>query len=177
MRKKDQAIHRLKPRRLLHCQRGRGHRLWLFTDADADYGYSQFYDSIDRILIGRKTYDQSLEFDEYPYKGKTKRCVRVYSKCKADRRSKCRVCLFRCPGICKETDPLAGQGHLACWRRGYHFYPAECWIGRRDHFIDSSHNPQQRHNTAVQGYTRQMKMKLTKSISCKSGLVQLWYEL
>jgi dihydrofolate reductase len=51
-----------KPRRL-HCrQRGRGHRLWLFTDADADYGYSQFYDSIDRILIGRKTYDQSLEF-------------------------------------------------------------------------------------------------------------------
>jgi hypothetical protein len=69
------------------------------------------------------------------------------------------------------------QGHLACWRRGHHFCPAECWIGRRDHFIDSSHNPQQRHNTAVQGYTRQMKMKLTKSISCKSGLVQLWYEL
>lgn len=30
--------------------------------ADANYGYLQFYDSIDRILIGRKTYDQSLEF-------------------------------------------------------------------------------------------------------------------
>jgi dihydrofolate reductase len=41
---------------------------WLFTDED--YGYAKFYDSIDTILVGRKTYDQSLKFDEYPYKGK-----------------------------------------------------------------------------------------------------------
>ena len=41
---------------------------WLFTDED--YGYAKFYDSIDTILVGRKTYDQSLEFDKYPYKGK-----------------------------------------------------------------------------------------------------------
>ena len=41
---------------------------WLFTDAD--YGYTKFFDSIDTILVGRKTYDQSLEFDECPYKGK-----------------------------------------------------------------------------------------------------------
>ena len=41
---------------------------WLFTDAD--YGYTKFYDSIDTIIVGRKSYDQSLTFDEYPYKGK-----------------------------------------------------------------------------------------------------------
>jgi dihydrofolate reductase len=41
---------------------------WLFSNAD--YGYTKFYDSIDAILVGRKTYDQSLKFDEYPYKGK-----------------------------------------------------------------------------------------------------------
>ena len=41
---------------------------WLFSDSD--YGYAKFYDSIDTILIGRKTYDQSLTFEEYPYKGK-----------------------------------------------------------------------------------------------------------
>ena len=41
---------------------------WLFSDAD--YGYTKFYDSIDTILVGRKTYDQSLTFEEYPYKGK-----------------------------------------------------------------------------------------------------------
>jgi dihydrofolate reductase len=62
MREKGQAIHRLKPRRLHTLPERTGHRLWLFTDADADYGYSQFYDSINTILIGRKTYDQSLEF-------------------------------------------------------------------------------------------------------------------
>jgi len=41
---------------------------WLFTNED--YGYAKFYDSIDTILVGRKTYDQSLKFDEYPYKGR-----------------------------------------------------------------------------------------------------------
>jgi dihydrofolate reductase len=41
---------------------------WLFSDAD--YGYTKFYDSIDTIFVGRKTYEQSLTFEEYPYKGK-----------------------------------------------------------------------------------------------------------
>jgi len=41
---------------------------WLYTDAD--YGYTRFYDSIDTLIVGRKSYDQSLTFDEYPYKGK-----------------------------------------------------------------------------------------------------------
>ena len=41
---------------------------WLLSDSD--YGYTKFYNSIDTILVGRKTYDQSLTFDEYPFKGK-----------------------------------------------------------------------------------------------------------
>jgi dihydrofolate reductase len=41
---------------------------WLFSDAD--YGYAEFYNSIDTIFVGRKTYEQSLTFEEYPYKGK-----------------------------------------------------------------------------------------------------------
>ena len=41
---------------------------WLFTDAD--YGYARFFDAIDTILVGRKTYDQSLTFGENHYKGK-----------------------------------------------------------------------------------------------------------
>lgn len=41
---------------------------WLFTDAD--YGYTEFYDQIDTLLIGRKTYEQVLTFGEYPYPGK-----------------------------------------------------------------------------------------------------------
>lgn len=41
---------------------------WLFTGSD--YGYSQFYDSIDTVLIGRKTYDQVLEFSKSPFEKK-----------------------------------------------------------------------------------------------------------
>jgi dihydrofolate reductase len=41
---------------------------WLFTDND--YGYLEFYNSIDTVLMGRKTYDKALEFEEHPFKGK-----------------------------------------------------------------------------------------------------------
>ncbi|GBO51644.1 dihydrofolate reductase [Pseudanabaena sp. lw0831] len=41
---------------------------WLFTDQD--YGYTDFFASIDRLLIGRITYEQILTFGEYPYAGK-----------------------------------------------------------------------------------------------------------
>jgi len=41
---------------------------WLVDDAD--YGYAQFYDSIDAILMGRKTYEQARGFEQCPFKGK-----------------------------------------------------------------------------------------------------------
>ncbi len=41
---------------------------WLF--ADDDYGYAEFYRSVDCVVMGRKTFDASLRFVEYPYPGK-----------------------------------------------------------------------------------------------------------
>ncbi|MBI5228015.1 dihydrofolate reductase [Candidatus Micrarchaeota archaeon] len=42
---------------------------WLFTDQD--YGYKEFYDSVDTVLIGRTTYEKMLEMGTgYHYKGK-----------------------------------------------------------------------------------------------------------
>jgi dihydrofolate reductase len=41
---------------------------WLFTDQD--YGYTEFFNQIDTVLIGSKTYQQMLGFGEYPYQGK-----------------------------------------------------------------------------------------------------------
>jgi dihydrofolate reductase len=41
---------------------------WLFTDDD--YGFSEFYRSVDCVVMGRKTFDVSMSFDEYPYAGK-----------------------------------------------------------------------------------------------------------
>lgn len=39
------------------------------TEPDAEIGYDDFYESIDTVIMGRKTYDQVLTFGEYPYKG------------------------------------------------------------------------------------------------------------
>ncbi len=41
---------------------------WLFTDQD--YGYTEFFKTIGVVIMGRKTYDQTLTFGEYPFKGK-----------------------------------------------------------------------------------------------------------
>jgi dihydrofolate reductase len=41
---------------------------WLFSDVD--YGYTKFLRSVGTIIMGRKTYDQLLTFDDYPYRGK-----------------------------------------------------------------------------------------------------------
>lgn len=41
---------------------------WLFTDQD--YSYSDFFNSIDTLIMGNKTYQQILGFGEYPYPGK-----------------------------------------------------------------------------------------------------------
>jgi dihydrofolate reductase len=41
---------------------------WLYTDAD--YGYSDFYISVDTVIMGRKTYQKILGAGEFPYQGK-----------------------------------------------------------------------------------------------------------
>ncbi|NQD36697.1 dihydrofolate reductase [Permianibacter sp. IMCC34836] len=41
---------------------------WLFTDQD--YGFTPFFDSVDTLIMGRRSYDLSCSFDEWPYPGK-----------------------------------------------------------------------------------------------------------
>lgn len=40
---------------------------WLFTDQD--YGYAAFIASVDTVLMGRRSYDVSCTFAEWPYPG------------------------------------------------------------------------------------------------------------
>ncbi len=37
---------------------------------DKDYGYSEFFNSVDMVVMGRKTFEQVLQFGEWPYAGK-----------------------------------------------------------------------------------------------------------
>ncbi|MEH2369566.1 dihydrofolate reductase family protein [Nostoc sp.] len=41
--------------------------LSLLDTEDEDYGYTDFYESIDAILLGSKTYEVGLGFDRWPY--------------------------------------------------------------------------------------------------------------
>lgn len=45
---------------------------WLdkFNSSGEDYGYYEFFDSIETVLMGSSTYRQILDFGEFPYKGK-----------------------------------------------------------------------------------------------------------
>lgn len=45
---------------------------WLrpFENTGEDYGYAEFYASVEAVLMGRKTYEQCLQFPEWPYAGK-----------------------------------------------------------------------------------------------------------
>ena len=38
-----------------------------------DYGYKQFFDGVDALVVGRKTYEVALGFEPWPYAGK--RCI------------------------------------------------------------------------------------------------------
>ena len=43
---------------------------WLPQGEPEDYGYTEFYSGVDALVMGRRTYDQVLEFGQWPYAGK-----------------------------------------------------------------------------------------------------------
>ena len=43
---------------------------WLPQGDPDDYGYTDFYSTVDAVVMGRRTYDQVLTFGEWPYAGK-----------------------------------------------------------------------------------------------------------
>lgn len=44
---------------------------WLPEGDPRDYGYTEFYAGVEALVMGRRTYDQVLEFCQWPYSGKT----------------------------------------------------------------------------------------------------------
>ncbi len=52
---------------------GRLDFLALVEQEGQDYGYSEFFATVDALVIGRNTYETALSFPEWPYLGK--RCI------------------------------------------------------------------------------------------------------
>ena len=44
---------------------------WLPEGETEDYGYTEFNAGVEALVMGRRTYDQVLEFGQWPYSGKT----------------------------------------------------------------------------------------------------------
>lgn len=56
---------------------------WLFkTEGEGDNGYSEFYNTVDTILIGRRTYDWIIEKEKGNFPYKNKECY-IFSRSKS----------------------------------------------------------------------------------------------
>jgi dihydrofolate reductase len=69
-----------------------------------DYGYKVFFDSVDALVIGRKTYDTVLAFEQWPYE--TKRCTVVTRSPPASRHGE----TFHAGSLSSLLDRLATDG-------------------------------------------------------------------
>jgi dihydrofolate reductase len=146
---------------------------WLFTDED--YGYSKFYRSIDTIIMGRRTYDQLLEFDEYPYNGK-----KAYVFTRNTKRTNDGHADFISSDIASFVRKLKRLTGKDIWLvGGSDIVSLLLNAGLIDRIILSVHPILLGRGIPLFNDLdrRQVRMKLTKSISYPSGLVQVHYDL
>lgn len=88
---------------------------WLkpFEGGAEDYGYAEFYASVDAVLLGRKTYEQCLAFPEWPYPGK--RCW-IFSRSLSDMTEA--AVRFTRESPSKALEHLAAEGVRRAWLVG-----------------------------------------------------------
>ena len=147
---------------------------WLFTDAD--YGYMKFYDSIDTIIVGRKSYDQSLTFDEYPYKGKK---VYVFTRKKIRKNNNKQDVEYIDTNIQDFVTSLIQSMGKDIWLLGgSEIVSALLNAGLVDEIILSIHPIiLGRGIPLLRNIQEEINLKLENSISFDSGLTQLCYKV
>lgn len=143
---------------------------WLFTDGD--YGYREFFASIDTVVMGRKTWELSLGFGEYPYPG---RAAFVFSHRRAGERDA--HAQFVAGPVGPFMRALCAQPGRDIWLvGGGQLVRAFLDAGLIDEFIVSVH-------PIVLGAglplfpapVREIQLQHVRTMSFDSGLVQLHY--
>jgi dihydrofolate reductase len=148
---------------------------WLFTDAD--YGYTRFYDPIDTILIGRKTFDQSLTFDEYPYKGKKVYVFTRKSKYNKNYQDDIEYTHINVPGFVRHLTQFKGKD-IWLVGGGGQIISILLNAGLVDEIILSIHPIiLGRGIPLLRNISSQVALKLEKSMSFESGIAQLYYKV
>lgn len=145
---------------------------WLFSDAD--YGYRQFYDSVDAVIMGRKTYELEQKLG---VKHEGKRCY-VFSR-RRSRKGKeghgaefVRDAAEFTRRIVQEDSPkdvwLEGGGEVVS---------ALMNEGLVDEIILSIHPIILGRGIPLFRNMNEARLELTKSTAYESGLVQLHYKV
>ena len=137
---------------------------WLkpFEGTGEDYGYDEFYASIEAVLLGRKTYEQCLQFPEWPYAGKP---YWVFSRATGNRPASV-VAEMKARGLRRAW--LVGGGKLAAAFR------AERLI--TEHIVSVVPLLLGAGVPLFDGANPREELKLKSSRSYPNGIVQLRYE-
>lgn len=142
---------------------------WCFTDAD--YGYAEFYDSVDAVIMGRKTYEKALEFEERPYK--EKKCY-VFTRKPAQNHDNVEFV----SDVAGFTKNLVGSDGRDIWLAGgAEINSILLGAGLVHEMIVSVHPLVLGEGIPMFREIRQANMKLAEVTKYDSGLVQLCYKL
>lgn len=143
---------------------------WLFTDGD--YGYKDFYDSIDTVLMGRKTYELARKLGE-GFVGKT--CY-VFSKQEREAPQKSVKFVSNPSGLVKKLVNEPGKGIFL--EGGGETISLFLNRGLIDEIVLSIHPILIGDGIPLfANLKRQAKLKLLKFTPYESGLVQLRYRV
>jgi dihydrofolate reductase len=147
---------------------------WLYTDGD--YGYTQFYNSVDTIIMGRRTYDKVLDFGvEYPYKDK-KNYV-FTQKSSGRRREKDQNVQFIADVIEFVKELIQSPGKDIWLVGGADIISIFLNAEMLDEIILSIHPILLGKGIPLfKNLQRQLNLKLVKSIPYENGLMQLHYK-
>jgi dihydrofolate reductase len=145
---------------------------WLFTDQD--YGYADFYASIDTTLTGYKTYEDILGFGEFPYPGKTN-----YVFSRRHQQTDGNPVTFIADDIAGFVQQLKQEPGRDIWLVGGGQINEELLkAGLIDELIVSIHPTILGEGRPLfAGRNRRQDFKLTGSKTFETGLVQLSYQL
>jgi dihydrofolate reductase len=144
---------------------------WLFTDQD--YGYAAFYESVDTLIMGRKTFEQALSFGEYPYPGK-QAYVLSRRRFKTDRPDV--EVTADLPGLLRSLRANPGQ-HIWCVG-GAEIAKQLFELGEIDELRLFLHPIILGHGLSLfDGLKRDIKLRLTGTHAFDSGLVEVHYRV
>jgi dihydrofolate reductase len=136
-----------------------------------DYGYHRFFESIDTIVMGRKTYETALGFGSWPYEGK--RCVVLTHGARVARHGE----TFFSGTITELAERLGIEGAKRAYVDGGSVISQFLSAGLIDD-ITLSIIPILLGDgiPLIHGIGKDVRLRLVKSQSFESGLVQLEYQ-